>query len=447
MMQVGAARFGRRTPIPHSARRAASERCGLGLCGDSMAVAGFSLFSSPETFAGAQTVGMVLDRCKAWLRTDAAACSWLTAEVRDGRLKLSWVESSPEYQHGLYLHGESFIYFPCFPGAQATDELDWGAGVLRRRVRYPSIPDRWGGRDPSKMTMFDRLERDKELRARHEPSALELLSSNRGAAPHAGSEEWITKELIFPFRVERASLAGVLDRVSRDIPVTDRAKGEPGECGCWRDSAEEQEAAQTAPDLLAAYRTKMRGLPQLVEERRRYFEGGSLVFVNNDFDGAVRAELRAPLKEHFDRQLRAGKWICYGFSEERGGRVRIGSPWRDGLSFDHAGGMTDKQGGLYSDVLFYRATELLCEPVCAQPQSGLAAPVVTQAEKARLRSDLKDFLESETRNDPPRALTKAEWLHAARHKFGADAVTDNLFDKAWRNADLADKWRAPGRRT
>lgn len=231
------------------------------------------------------------------------------------------------------------------------------------------------------------------------------------------------------------------------IPPADRAPSEPGECGCWRDSAEEQEATQTAPEVLAAYRAKMRGLPRLVEERRRCFEGGSLVFVNHDYEAAIKTELRAPMKEHFDRQLRAGSWICYGFSEERGERVRIGSPWRDGLSFDDAGGMTDKRGGRYSDVLFYRASELPRQPISVQPQTVPPNPELSQSEKAKLRRRLKDFLERETGIDPPRARTKAEWLGSARQEFGADAVTENLFEEVWREADLPPMWRAPGRRT
>jgi uncharacterized protein (DUF433 family) len=61
-----------------------------------------------------QAVHAAVDRCKAWVPTGAVACAWLTEQVRDCTLKLSWVESSPEYQHGLYRRGQSFIYFPWF---------------------------------------------------------------------------------------------------------------------------------------------------------------------------------------------------------------------------------------------------------------------------------------------------------------------------------------------
>ena len=377
---------------------------------------------------------MVMDRCKALVRTEAEACAWLTEQVLLERLKLSWTERSAEYPYGkmLYLDGADLIYVPSHRDLRALDQIDWRAGQLRRRLRAPK-PAASNEEHPDPFKMSD----DEAV------ACYGFRSSGEEREP----KEWITDELTYPFTVQRASLSAILDTVSRDIPVADRAEGEPGECGCWRDSAEEQETAQTAPDILAAYRAKMRGLPRLMEERRRSFEGGSLVFVNHDCEAAIKTELRAPLKEHFDRQLRAGKWICHGFSEERGERVRIGSPWRDGLSFDDVGGLTDKRGGRYSDVLFYRAAELPRDPILARPQPAPLKPLLLQSEKAKLRHQLKDFLERETRIDPPQARTKAEWLQSARKQFGADLVTDNLFEEVWREADLPGLWRAPGRRT
>lgn len=392
-----------------------------------------------------------MDRCRASIRYEAEACVWLTEQVRDGKLKLSWVESSPEYQHGLYLRGESFIHIPCFPAAQAIDELDWHASLLRRRVRYPNIVDRWGGSDPSELTYGDLLRRDEELRSRLGYNALTALyQAQRVVGAGDGPNDWITEEQKFLFSVDRALLSGILDTVSRDIPETDRAEGESGECGCWREVAEEQEARQTAADILAAYRTKVRFIPQLVEERRQSDQCGSLVFVNRDYEVVIKAELRAPLKAHFDRQLRVGKWVCYGFSEERGERVRVGSPWRDGLAFDDLGGMSDKRGNRYSDVLFYRATSAIRmppRPLAVQTPAVAPNPVLSQSEKEKLRRRVKEFIERETKIDPPRAGTKAEWLQLCRQEFGTDRVTDNLFDGVWRDADLPLAWRAPGRRT
>jgi hypothetical protein len=136
------------------------------------------------------------------------------------------------------------------------------------------------------------------------------------------------------------------------IPEADRAVGEPGERGCWRDVAEEQESKTTAPDVLASCEMRLLELPRLAAERRWSWETGIQRFNPNARADVIR-ELRAPLKQHFNSQLRAGKWACFGFSEACGERVRISSAWRDGISFDDTGGMTDERGHRYSDVLFY----------------------------------------------------------------------------------------------
>jgi len=417
-----------------------------------------------ECVSGAEAIAMAMERCKASIRAEAEACAWLTEQVRLERLRPLWTERNPEHPYGqkLFLDREALIYIPDFPGAQAKDEIDWAAGVLRRRVRWPRLVDRGGNHiDPSKLTEYERERAAGDViwSLHHVPPAqngspLAAMGvadrESRMAASHYRIASWVTDDLVYRFTMKRAPLLALLDTVSRDVPEADRAEGEPGECGCWRESAEEQEAAQTAPDIVATFRLKLRGLPRLVEERRRSFKGGSLVFVNPDHEAAIKAELRAPLKEPFDRQLRAGKWVCYGFSEERGERVRIGSPWRDGLGFDDMGGMADKRGGRYSDVLFYRATaaaERPRQPIAAQPETMPTSPVLSQSEKAKLRGRLRDFLQRGTRTDPPQARTKAEWLDAARQRFGADAVTDNLFKEVWRDADLPAVWRAPGRRT
>jgi hypothetical protein len=70
----------------------------------------------------------------------------------------------------------------------------------------------------------------------------------------------------------------------------------------------------------------------------------------------------------------------------------------------------------------------------------------SQSEKAKLRRRVKEFLGEQAEIEPPRAQTKADWRHLVRQEFG-DAVTDNLFDAVWRQADLPPAWRAPGRRT
>src|SRR5437762_13204086 len=140
-------------------------------CGAPMPIPGFSIGPPPEIITGAEAVEMVMARFESSGPTEAEACGWLIKQVRDGKLKLSWAETNPEYLNGLYLRGEGFIYIPGLPEAQAIDELDWLAGELRRQITYPKIVDRWGGGDPSKLTQAELPAHDKELRARCERDA------------------------------------------------------------------------------------------------------------------------------------------------------------------------------------------------------------------------------------------------------------------------------------
>jgi len=147
---------------------------------------------------------MTMERFKPSGCTQAEAGCWLSIQVRDRNLKLSWVDWSPEYVTGLYLTGEGFIFIPRFPEARATDEIDWAAGELRRRVRYPKTLDRKRVEiDPSKLT-------PDELLARYG-------YHSSAAFDEPEPEEWVTEELRYPFRVKRVSLVAILDRASMPL--------------------------------------------------------------------------------------------------------------------------------------------------------------------------------------------------------------------------------------
>jgi hypothetical protein len=217
----------------------------------------------------------------------------------------------------------------------------------------------------AKQDDFDALWRDGEIECFAFP-AHDLAATRRVRVPMLDSLEWslddgksardaagrLYQTICFYLAAKRS--AG--EHRVHSIPPPDRAEGEAGEHGLWRDAAEGAEAEATAPEILAEFCAKLPELPRLVAERRRSDDTGSLVFVNHDYEAGIINERRAPLRQHFNQALRAGTWRCFGFSEDRGVRVAIPSPWRDGLSFDDAGGMSDERGRRYSDVLFYRVS-------------------------------------------------------------------------------------------
>jgi hypothetical protein len=143
------------------------------------------------------------------------------------------------------------------------------------------------------------------------------------------------------------------------IPIADRAEGEPGEGGCLLREAEEREAAASAPDVLELYRAQMRDLPRLVGEMNERLKRGGGGKVG---PASVTPELRKPLHKLLREALRRDDWRCFAFSEKRGERVRIGSPWRPELLFNDAGGLVERSNlayagepvSTYQDVLFYR---------------------------------------------------------------------------------------------
>ena len=108
----------------------------------------------------------------------------------------------------------------------------------------------------------------------------------------------------------------------------------------------------------------------------------------------------------------------------------------------------------FHEVLFYRSADhshlrALADDVLttAGPSSPSARSGQSQSAKARLRADLKGFLEREAKAEMPRAASKSGWISLARVEFGLGEVTDNLFEQVWAEADLPSAWREPGRRS
>ena len=58
----------------------------------------------------------------------------------------------------------------------------------------------------------------------------------------------------------------------------------------------------------------------------------------------------------FDKALRQGRWVAFGYPPEGGRRVRIEEPWRPELKFDEKGNMWDGNQ-CFTDVRFYEVAE------------------------------------------------------------------------------------------
>jgi hypothetical protein len=127
--------------------------------------------------------------------------------VQQGRLKLLWADTSPEYLHRIDLTGERFIFIPGLPGARLIDELDWDTGEVRRWVRCPKSVYRDAvAIGLSKLTFDERLELHRQLEARH-AGVISAFDQPDKCKP----EEWVTEELKHRFTVERSSLVAILD--------------------------------------------------------------------------------------------------------------------------------------------------------------------------------------------------------------------------------------------
>jgi hypothetical protein len=170
---------------------------------------GFSLVPLPQRISGREAVEMVTERFKASGCTEAEAIDWLTDQVRQRKVKLQWTAGDPELFGGLHLTGEGITSVPRLrPSARTIDEVDfgvglaidalnWSAGELWRRLRFP------------KSVARDRSSSEYEALRR-------LYEGSSGASAFAPiePEEWVTSELSYQFTIRRASLTAVLDRAS-----------------------------------------------------------------------------------------------------------------------------------------------------------------------------------------------------------------------------------------
>lgn len=73
--------------------------------------------------------------------------------------------------------------------------------------------------------------------------------------------------------------------------------------------------------------------------------------------------------------------------------------------------------------------------------------VQSQSEKAKLRSKVREFLENSARSNNTQRFIFQDWRELARKQFPDCKITDNLFETAWRAADLPAELREPGRRS
>src|SRR6478609_3570346 len=167
------------------------------------------------------------------------------------------------------------------------------------------------------------------------------------------------------------------------MPDPDRAEGEPGSGGLWRPEAEDRAAELTAPDLLEEYRKQFPEywLERLGLEAARLKPGEQVSISWDWLPNPAKAD-RTPLRQHLNNEVRAGRWVVFGFSETRGQRQRIASPWRDSLTYDETGSLTSAAGEHYSDVLFYRVetqgapSRLIASTPGAKPGNRLPLKVI-----------------------------------------------------------------------
>ena len=72
---------------------------------------------------------------------------------------------------------------------------------------------------------------------------------------------------------------------------------------------------------------------------------------------------------------------------------------------------------------------------------------MTLAERAKLRVDLKAWIEETAEKQSPATYTKQDFYKDAMKKMrGGRKITQYLFDGVWPKADIAEEFRKPGRR-
>jgi hypothetical protein len=187
---------------------------------------------------------MVMERFKSSACTEAEVCAWLSEQVRQRKLKLLWTDTDPECMGGLHLTGEGLFAIPRLrPDARTIDELDWSAGELRRRVRYPKpVEHDCGNNDPFKLT-------PDQLLARY---GFRTTDSSDKSEP----EDWVITELAYWFTIKRASLVAILDRVAVPLGTVRVALSEAAEVIARRFTVSPQMGLQAIVETAAANGSK-----------------------------------------------------------------------------------------------------------------------------------------------------------------------------------------------
>jgi hypothetical protein len=115
---------------------------------------------------------------------------------------------------------------------------------------------------------------------------------------------------------------------------------------------------------------------------------------------------RAPLRAHFDQQLRRGKWIGFGFSEEEGRRVPIRSPWRKELTYDDNGAIANGNRRTHVEVLFYGVGARKPVPPASTIEQAGADKGNTSAGRLRAKKWLANHIEEGEHTDRDTTLQK-----------------------------------------
>jgi hypothetical protein len=219
------------------------------------------------------------------------------------------------------------------------------------------------------------------------------------------------------------------------IPPAERAKGEPGEGGCLRAEAEEREAEESAPEILAFYRVIMNPPPDQPYP--------SQALADMMARGEYPQGLRAPLKANFNQACRRREWEAFGFSEDQGRRVPVRSPWREELAYDDRGGLTDRNLRTHVEVLFYRVGTQPSAPQTTpeQREPDKDPPRDTGALRSKAKIWLARFVADGEHVDRDNTLKKMRDKHPGLGVRGSKDVF-----RVYSDANPELKLSAPGRR-
>jgi hypothetical protein len=290
-----------------------------------------------------------------------------------------------------------------------------------------------------------------------------------------------------PPRYERGGAVAPPEPATGDLSYPDalRAWGNPTLVRWWAEAQEmavgAQHALRAADDDYKGYfaarhagqRDAWQPFPKInarVPETYRDIVRGAL----SEWAAAVTAALMA-VESDFKARWFGGEFIIWG--TKGADHLIVPSVRRDGLDlWHHAPSALPANGGVpeFEAVRVYRVADHAHlvrardgvtpsdDPAASaargskledfagpdrrsEAERGTYADNKSQSEKAKLRAEVKRFLEQEgAKCGKPAAPTKAGWRKLAREKLGPE-VTNNMFE-VWRLANIPDAWRRPGLR-